>query len=208
MYVQAPHHQPDLSPVLAGSAAAAASHTGPNSTEPTAINTGPSHPGAPVADSTLPATGKADANSQQSCQPSASTLLAVGQGEQQDAPQPVLNSSPVAADKQLKYDSISRIGSLDRQLSGKPTSLTQPGDVAAATTSVGRPASLPPASQHAVLHNQAEQANVESGSKGGGPPMAAATELPDEQVSSASRSCKQEYALAHERCQELEQQSR
>ena len=207
--MQAPQQEQDLSPVLADSAAAAASHTSPTSTEPTAVNAGHSDAVAPVADSTFPATREAGANSQQSRQPSADTLLAVSQDEQQDAPQPVLNSSPVAADKQLEGDIISRTGSLDRQWSGISTNLTQPGDVAAATASVVHPASVPPASQHAVLHSQAEHADVESGSKGGGGThVAGSTELPDEQGSSASSSCKQENALGHQRCQELEQQSR
>ena len=207
--MQAPHHEQDLSPVLADSAAAAAYHTSPISTETTAMNAGHSDQVAPAADSTLPATREADANSQQSRQPSAGTLLTVSQDEQQDACQPVLNSSPVAADVELKGDSISRTGSLDRQLSDISTSLTQPGDFAAATASVVHPASVPPASQHAVLHSQAEHAGVESGSKGGGGThKKAATELPDEQGSSASRACKQECALAHQRCQELDQQSR
>ncbi len=205
IYVQAPQQEQDLSPVLADSAAAAASHTSPTSTEPTAVNAGHSDAVAPVADSTFPATREADANSQQSRQPSAGTLLAVSQDEQQDAPQPVLNSSP-AAEKQLKGDSISRPCSLNRQLSDIPTSLTQPGDVAAATTSVVRHASLPPASQHAVLHSQAEHADVESGSKGGASTcVAVATEVPDEQGSSASKNRQQE---CDQRCQELEQQSR
>jgi len=204
--VQAPQHEQDTSPVLADSAAAAASHTNFTSTELTAMNdAGRSDPAAPVADSTLPATREAGANSQQSRQPSADTLLAVSQDEQQDAPQPVLNSSPVAADKQLEGDIISRTGSLDRQWSGISTNLTQPGDVAAATTSVVRPASVPLASQHAVLHSQAGHADVESGSQGGGTSVAAATKVPDEQGSSASRNCQQE---CDQRCQELEQQSR
>ncbi len=201
--LQAPEHDQDMSPELADSAAAAAaaSHTSPTSTEPTAMNdAGQSDPAAPVANSTLPATREADANSRQ---PSAGMLIAVSQDKTQD----VLNSSP-AADKQLKGDSISRTGSLDRQLSGIATGLTQPGDVAAASTSVVHHASSPLAGQHAVLHSQAGHADVESGSKGGGTPAAAVTELPDEQGSSASSSCKQEYALAHQRCQELEQQSR
>jgi len=141
--LQAAQHDQDKSPELADNAAAAKSHTNSTSTEPTAMNdTGQSDPAAPVADSsTLPGKREADANSRQSCQPSAGTLLTVSQDEQQDAPLPVLNSSP-ATDKQLKDD------------------------------------------------------------------LAAATELPDEQGSSASRSCKQECALAHQRCQELEQQSR
>ncbi len=208
--LQTPQHDQDMSRELADSTAAAASHTSPTSTESTATNdAGQSDPAAPVADRTLPATREADANSQQSRQPSADTLLAVSQDKQQDARQPVLNSSPVAADKQLKGDSISRTGSFDRQLSDIPTSLTQPGDVAAATTSLVRDANLPPASWHAVPHSQAEHADVESGSKGGGGThVAAPTELPDEQGSSASRACKQECALAHQRCQELEQQSR
>jgi len=207
--LQAAQHDQDKSPELADNAAAAKSHTNSTSTEPTAMNdTGQSDPAAPVADSsTLPGKREADANSRQSCQPSAGTLLTVSQDEQQDAPLPVLNSSP-ATDKQLKDDSNSKTASLDRQLSGISTALIQPGDVAAATTSVVRHASLPSASQHTVLHSQAGHADVESGSKGGGAPLAAATELPDEQGSSASRSCKQECALAHQRCQELEQQSR
>ena len=207
--LQTPQHDQAMSQELAESAAAAAaaaSHTSPTSTELTATNdAGQSDPAAPVADSTLPATREADVNSQQSCQPSAGTLLAVSQDEQQDACQPVLNSSSVPANVQLKGDSISRTGSLDRQLSGITTGLTQPGDVAAATTSVVRDASLPPASQHAVLHSQAEHADVESGSKGGGTHVVAASELPDEQGSSASRTCQQER---DQRCQELEQQSR
>ncbi len=207
--LQTPQHDQDMSQELADSAAAAAaaaaSHT---STELTATNdAGQSDPAAPVADSTLPATYAADANSEQPRQPSAGTLLAVSQDEQQDTPQPILNSSPASAEKQLKGDSISRTGSLDKQLSGISTCL--PGDVAAATTNVVRHASLPPASQHAVLHSQAEHADVESGSMGGGGThVAGSTELPDEQGSSASSSCKQENALGHQRCQELEQQSR
>ena len=198
--LQTPQHDQDMSQELADRAAAAASHT---STELTATNdAGQSDPAAPVADSTLPATYAADANSEQPRQPSAGTLLAVSQDEQQDAPQPILNSSPTSAEKQLKGDSISRTGSLDKQLSGISTSL--PGDVAAATTNVVRHASQP-----AVLHSQAEHADVESGSKGGGGThVAGSTELPDEQGSSASSSCKQENALGHQRCQELEQQSR
>ncbi len=204
--LQAPQHDQHLSPEHGASAAAAAaaSHTSPTSTALTAMHdAGQLDAVAPVADSTLSATREADANSRQ---PAAGTLLAVSQDEQQDAPQPVHNSSPAAADQQLKGNSISRTGSLDRQLSGMSTSLTQPGNVAAATTSVVRHASLPPASQHAEVHSQAEHADVESGSKGGGGThVAVATELPDEQGSSASRVCRQE---CDQRCQELEQQSR
>ncbi|KAA6420754.1 MAG: hypothetical protein FRX49_09331 [Trebouxia sp. A1-2] len=195
---QAPQHDQDMSPQLADSAAAAASHTSPTSSEPTATNdAGQPESAAPVATSTLPAAHEPDATGHQ---PSAGMLIAVSQDKTQDT----LNISP-AADKQLKDDNVIRTGSLDRQLSGITTGLTQPGDVVAATTCVVHHASLPPASQHAELHSQAEHAELESGSQGGGTPLAVATDLPNEQ---GSRGCKQEHALAHQHRQELGQQSR
>ena len=196
--LQAPQHDQDMSPQLADSAAAAASHTSPTSSEPTATNdAGQPESAAPVATSTLPAAHEPDATGHQ---PSAGMLIAVSQDKTQDT----LNISP-AADKQLKDDNVIRTGSLDRQLSGITTGLTQPGDVVAATTCVVHHASLPPASQHAELHSQAEHAELESGSQGGGTPLAVATDLPNEQ---GSRGCKQEHALAHQHRQELGQQSR
>ncbi|KAL0030510.1 hypothetical protein WJX79_000290 [Trebouxia sp. C0005] len=119
---QAPQHDQDMSPQLADSAAAAASHTSPTSSEPTATNdAGQPESAAPVATSTLPAAHEPDATGHQ---PSAGMLIAVSQDKTQDT----LNISP-AADKQLKDDNVIRTGSLDRQLSGITTGLTQPGDL-------------------------------------------------------------------------------